>query len=164
MHPIAPMLFIGDASACRPGSPDLAVVHACKFPCHQRAVGYTGSLTHDHPHYLALHQPHDLYLNLIDPPVPLFQLESFRHFLAFAANQTSAARPLLIHCNKGESRSPTLALLHLALQRKTLPGTSFAEAGSAFRALYPAYRPGAGIEQFVSSHWNQLLALATSPL
>ena len=81
----------------------------------------------------------------------------------FAAVHTAAARPLLLHCNKGESRSPTLALLHLALQRKTLPHVSFAEAGAAFQAIYPAYRPGQGIQQFVSGHWNQLIALATPP-
>lgn len=162
MHKIDPLLFIGDESTCRPGSSVLAVVHACKSPCHQRAVGYSGSLQRDHPHYLALVQPFDLHLNIIDPPVPLFQFETFRHFLAFTAGQTVAARPLLIHCNRAESRSPTLALIHLALQRKTLPPTSFAEAHAAFQAIYPAYRPGRGIQQFVSSRWDELISLAAS--
>lgn len=160
---IADLVYLGDLSTCRPGSPDLAVIHACKSPCHQHAIGYTGSLKPDHPHYLTLRQPFDLYLNIIDPPVPLFQIETFRHFFDFAADHTSAARPLLIHCNKGESRSPTLALLHLALQRNTLPQASFAAASAAFREIYPAYQPGEGIRQFVSAHWNQLIPLANPP-
>lgn len=162
MHPIDDKLFLGNQSDCRPGSPHLALVHACKSPCHQAAVGYSGSLPRDHPHYLALQQPCNLFLNIIDPPVPLFQLQTFRHFLAFADQQTSAARPMLIHCNQGESRAPTLALLHLALQRKTLPRATYAEARAAFLLLYPRYQPGAGIQQFLHTHWNQLLS-STNP-
>lgn len=159
MHRIDDHLFLGSLSTCRAGSGQLAVVHACKTPCHQRAAGYTGSLPGHHPHYLALRQPFDLYLNLIDPPVPLFQLESFHHFFAFAAEHAAVHRPLLIHCNQGESRAPSLALLLLALQRKSIPSATYAEARSAFEALYPAYTPGAGIQQFLTGHWDKLASL-----
>lgn len=162
MHRIDDQLLIGNLSDCRTGSPQLAVVHACKSPCHQRAVGYTGKLPNHHPHYLALQQPCDLYLNLIDPPIPLFQLESFRRFLAFASEQASAARPLLIHCNQGESRAPSLALLLLALHRKSIPCATYAEARVAFECLYPVYKPGTGIQQFLAAHWSELAALPIS--
>jgi hypothetical protein len=159
MHRIHDSLFIGDLSTCRPGSEQLAVIHACKSPCHQRAVEYAGTLPRHHPHYLALVRPYDLYLNLIDPPVPLFQLESFHCFLAFASQQ-AAARPLLIHCNQGESRAPSLALLLLALQQQSIPDASYAEARAAFVSIYPAYKPGAGMQQFLAQHWKELAAPA----
>ncbi len=162
MHKIHDRLFVGSEADCRPGSNQLAVVHACKSPCHQRAVGYSGTLARDHPHYLGFRQPFDLYLNIIDPPVPLFQSDTFARFFAFAAGQDAAARPLLIHCNQGQSRSPTLALLFLALHRKALPGASYAEARAAFAAMYPEYRPGTGLQQFVTSHWSELSGYAMS--
>ena len=33
-------VYIGGNAACRDGTDGLAVVHACKSPCHQRAVGF----------------------------------------------------------------------------------------------------------------------------
>ena len=106
-------LYIGDEGTCRPGSTLLAVVHACKSPCHQRSVGYTGSLSPMHPNYLVLRNPYDLYLNIIDPPVPLFKIETFVQFLLFAGEHHDRGASVLIHCNQGESRAPTLALLFL---------------------------------------------------
>lgn len=44
-------------------------------------VGYRGSLAASHPNYLVLQREHDLYLNIIDPPVPLFKAETFERFL-----------------------------------------------------------------------------------
>ncbi len=159
MQRIHDSLFLGDLSSCRHGSAQMAVVHACKSPCHQRAAAYTGNLPRHHPHYLAIARPYDLYLNLIDPPLPLFQLESFHRFLAFAAEHNSA-RPLLIHCNQGESRAPSLALLLLASQQKGIPGNSYAQARAAFASIYPAYKPGVGMQQFLTGHWNQILPSA----
>jgi protein-tyrosine phosphatase len=120
-------LYIGDQSDCTPGFPRFAVVHACKAPCHQQAVGYGSALPPDHRYYLALEDVYNLYLNLIDPPTPLFQLESFRHFFGFMyANAQLQRRPVLIHCNQGNSRAPSLALLYLAKVVSVLPDDSYA--------------------------------------
>jgi hypothetical protein len=64
------------------------MVHACKSPCHRRAVGYQGSLPPEHPHDLMRWHDYDLYLNLIDPPTPLFQVPSSTHCESFAPNQS----------------------------------------------------------------------------
>lgn len=149
-------LYIGDETTCRPGSAQLGVVHACKSPCHQRAVGYKGSLPSQHPHYLVLRHPHDLYLNIIDPPVPLFKIETFSQFLLFGAEHHDRGDSLLIHCNQGESRAPTLALVFLAKHLQVIPGQSFEAAQNAFARLYPGYRPGAGIQQFMRANWSSL--------
>jgi hypothetical protein len=147
-------LYIGDETDCRSGSAELAVVHACKSPCHQQSVGYRGSLSSQHPEYLVLERPHDLYLNMIDPPLPLFQVETFTRFLSFARECHGQGRRLLIHCNKGESRSPNLALLFLSKHLRVIPGDEYSAAQAAFASLYAKYRPGAGIQQFLTSNWG----------
>src|ERR1700758_5439925 len=108
MNRVHPRISIGDQSSCQRGTEDLLVVHACKIPCHQYIVGYTKTLPKDHPYYLSYRDPWDLYLNLIDPPMPLFMEESFRIFLD-AVDWWKGE--ILIHCNEGLSRAPSLALL-----------------------------------------------------
>ena len=149
-------VYIGGNAACRAGTDGLAVVHACKSPCHQRAVGYRGSLPHQHPHYLTLIRNEDLFLNLIDPPIPLFQLESFAAFMSFAQQQYDDGASVLIHCNQGDSRAPSLALLFLAKHLQVIPSDSYETAEEAFVALYRDYRPGGGIRSFLKDHWPAL--------
>jgi len=62
---------------------DWAIVHACKSPCHQRAVGYRGNPDKTHPNYLVMEQERDLYRNMIDPPVPMFPPVLFSMALRF---------------------------------------------------------------------------------
>ena len=114
MQEVFERVWVGSDTSCRAGGGEWAVVHACKSPCHQRAVGYQGSLVSSHANYLVLNRGRDLYLNLIDPPKPLFMPASFIAFLGFADAEWTAGRKLLIHCNLGESRAPSLALLFLA--------------------------------------------------
>jgi hypothetical protein len=103
-------------------------------PAIKQAVGYRVALPHDSRYYLALEMPYDLYLNLIDPPTPLFRVESFRHFREFAACQyVVGGHALLIHCNQGQSRAPMLALLFLAKDLHVLPDDSYAAAVEAFQ-------------------------------
>ena len=146
-------LFIGAVDDCRAGTEQLAVVHACKSPCHQQAVGYRGSLPASHPNYLALQREYDLYLNIIDPHVPLFKVETFEHFLAFARTKYNSGASLLIHCNQGESRAPSLALLFLAKHIGALPDSSYEDAKQVFERLFPAYQPGIGIQRFLADNW-----------
>jgi len=147
-------LYIGDLPTCRSGSSELAVVHACKSPCHQRSVGYTGNLSPQHPNYLFLVQTYDLHLNIIDPPLPLFKRESFLQFLQFASKHYDGGASLLIHCNQGESRAPTLALVFLAKHLAIIPRDSFLTAKEAFSLLYSGYRPGVGIQKFLETNWD----------
>jgi hypothetical protein len=154
MVPVHDRLYIGDEATCRPGSALLAVVHACKSPCHQRSVGYKGSLPPTHPNYLVLRTPYDLYLNIIDPPVPLFKIETFVQFLLFASEHHERGSSVLIHCNQGESRAPTLALLFLAKRLREIPNSSFSDAREVFASLYAGYKPGVGIQKFLTTNWD----------
>lgn len=156
MRQVADHIFVAGEAACTPGTAEQAVVHACKHPCHQRAVGYTGHLPPTHPHYLVLERNNDLFLNLIDPEIPLFKRESFQAFRTLAKRHWREGRTLLIHCNQGESRAPGLAILFLAKDLQLLPNNSFRDAALAFGTHYPSYRPGNGISRFLTDHWVAL--------
>ena len=80
-------VYIGGQDDCQRGFDNLSVVHAVKHPCHQRILQYKGSLPPSHPNYLYFRQDQDLFLNIIDPDVPLFKLETFKIFLEFAMEQ-----------------------------------------------------------------------------
>ena len=156
MHQVHTRLFIGTELDCRIGDGSWAVVHACKSPCHQRAVGYRGSLPSTHPNYLAFEKGSDLYLNMIDPPQPLFMSGLFVTFLRFGAQNWDAGRSLLIHCNLGESRAPSLAMLFLAKHLHAITNSGFDAARSQFSSIFPPYAPGLGIQSYLRQHWDEL--------
>jgi len=155
MIEISERLFIGSENDCRFGDINWAIVHACKSPCHQRAVGYSKSLPASHPNYLVLEKADDLYLNIIDPPGPLFMPPLFTSFLEFAKNHWEQGKKILIHCNQGESRAPTLALLFLAKYKNSISKGSFDSAKQEFQQIYPYYQPGQGIQIYLRRNWNE---------
>lgn len=148
----------GDTACPQPASEThvWAVVHACKHPCHQRAVGYQGNLDKSHPNYLVLENDRDLFLNMIDPPAPLFRTELFNAALKFSARHWNAGCSVLFHCNEGRSRGPSLAMLFCAKVRSYCSNASYAAARRDFEVLYAHYRPGRGIERFLIEHWDKI--------
>jgi hypothetical protein len=100
LHRVTDKLFYGDLTAGHRATTDMAVVHACKDPCHKNAVGYQKSLDSGHPNYFSRERGAHLYLNMVDPPVPLFKPETFKIFFEFV-DRHIAERPVVIHCNQG---------------------------------------------------------------
>ncbi len=154
-YAISEYLSFGNQAGCHSGTALRAVVHGCKIPCHQKAAGYQGTLDAAHPHYLAKDDAYNLFLNIIDPPVPLFKLESFRIFMEFMDRQCAENRPVFIHCNQGQSRAPSLTLLYAAKRLGLFPADSYEAARAAFEKKYP-YAPGGGIETFLRKNWQLL--------
>lgn len=153
---VAERLSFGDETTCTNLSDtSVAIVHACKTPCHQRAIGYHGSLHSTHPHYLAFENGKHLFLNLIDPAQPLFMMPSFQAFLRFVDREIQE-RDVHIHCNRGESRAPSLALLYLAKRLHVIPDESYASASASFCQQFP-YRPGQGIKTWLTKHWEAIV-------
>lgn len=149
-------VIVADLTACRSGGDGVSVVHACKSPCHQHAVGYRGNLSSSHPNYLYLRRDSDLYLNIIDPPIPLFPDTLFSVFMSFARENWDCGETVLIHCNKGESRAPSLALIFLAKGLGAISNDGYANARADFVKLYPTYMPGKGIEKYLTDSWTKL--------
>ncbi|MES9948978.1 MAG: hypothetical protein ABW118_08470 [Candidatus Thiodiazotropha sp.] len=155
---VTDLLYFGDLESCNAANHKIfAVVHACKDPCHRHAVGYSNKSLHKtHPAYLSYETDNQLFLNLIDPPIPLFQIESFKTFLDFSSRATAQGRPVLIHCNQGQSRAPSLALLYMAKGLNLLPNENYAAARTVFETKFP-YTPGKGIAKFLADNWNTLV-------
>ncbi len=159
---VTDQIQIGDTAACCHADHGVSVVHACKHPCHQAAVGYAGHLPPEHPQYLFVQEDHELTLNMIDPPKPLFPMALFDAFIAFGEAQLEQGRDLLIHCNNGLSRAPSLGLILLA-RRRQISSRSYAAAMGEFRWLCPTYAPGDGIRRFLEVAWVRLVPSSAVP-
>jgi len=146
-------VYIGGKEDCSIGDETMAIVHADKR-CHARKLGYKGSLPNTHPNYLSAETPFDLWMNLIDPPYPLFKLESFKAFMAFATKHLEK-RNLLIHCSTAQSRAPSLAMIYFK-ELEGLQDKSYDFVKQEFLLKYPDFDPGAGIEAFMIANWEKL--------
>ena len=156
MIEVYPNLYVGTDSDCFFDSrDDWVVVHACKFPCHQKAVGYHGNFSPTHPNYLVLERGSHLFLNMIDPNTPLFKPALFDSALSFI-DRYLPTRKVLIHCNKGNSRAPSLALLYLAKRARVINSESYATAAKDFRTKFSGYQPGLGIQIYLTEHWTKI--------
>jgi len=167
LHELEPWLWIGGDEDCalalasqRVNQSWTAVIHAAKWPCHANAVGYGYDskvvLAKNHPEYLWAERPGSLYLNIIDPPVPLFQVAIFTTALDYIAEHDEPGGRQVIHCNEGLSRAPSIALLYLAKRAERLPDDSYDKAREVFLTRYPRYKPGGGIATFLSEHWKEI--------
>ena len=65
---------------------------------------------------------------------------------------------VLVHCNQGFSRSPSISLLYLARAGK-ISKNSYQEAKVDFNEIYQEYKPGNGIALYMNHHWDTLLII-----
>lgn len=151
-------LFVGteiDYEARVQLEPGWWVVHACKEPYHRRLLGYSGrGAPKTHPEYLSARRDKRLFLNLVDVDDPSYiAKEIIDAALAFIGEGLKSGERVLVHCNLGESRSPSIGLLYLAARAGALPFTSLIEAEAQYRKVYPHYNPKAGMRGFLLKHW-----------
>ena len=78
-----------------------------------------------------------------------------RNILAFI-NTHIKDKKILIHCNQGYSRTPSIALLWLAKRTDIVSNEGYQKASSEVRILYPNYQPGRGIAQYLFINWNNI--------
>ena len=160
---VAPGLWVGDQVAYETavkGVPGWRIVHACKEPYHRALLGYSGrAAPKDHPEYLWAERGDQLFLNLVDAPDPAYvPAPLVEKALAWIHDSLVGGSKVLVHCNVGESRSPTLALLYLATYTDGLPRDDLVAAEVVFRSLYPRYAPGLGMRGFLAQHWGGSVA------
>ena len=137
------------------------VVSASKFPWHRDALGYTGrAVANTHPEYLIAARDRRLILNLVDAPDPAYVREEIvTTALEMIDASLSGGLKVLIHCNQGQSRAPTLALLWLrwgaaSVVSYYLRKMSYDDAAEAFRGIYPSFAPAGGMEGYARAHWE----------
>ena len=158
MIEIYPNLFIGNADDYElqvKGQPGWMVVHACKEPYHRRELGYTSrGAPKNHPEYLIAKRDNRLILNLVDANDPNYiPKEIIDAALEFIKDGLGKSQKVLVHCNQGESRSPSIGMLYLAINTEKLP-KEFAEAEQSFRQIYPMYNPSGGMRGFLVRNWS----------
>lgn len=130
------------------------VIQACKEPYHRQALGYTGrGAPKDHPEYLMATRENRLILNLVDADNPAyFSREVIEAALEFIKRELKAGKKVMVHCNHGQSRSPGIGLLYLAVH-DVIPYESYEEAERAFRSIYPPFQPSPGMRGFLQNNW-----------
>lgn len=166
---IVDRLWVGTVEDCKAieDDPDWAIVHACKFPCHAERCG--AKIGRESRSYLSFREGNQLFLNMIDLPKPLFPRQLFDAFLAFMGDvfpggSNSARKHVLIHCNQGESRAPSLALLFLAKRLFRVSNASYDEAWDEFEKLIGTqYCPSQGIEDWLRENWGIFDRAAAAP-
>lgn len=146
-----------EMEAVEAGTSKWAVISAAKEPWHRAMVGYSEfKAPKDSPEYFYARRGNHLALNLIDLRkigadgnlyVPQ---EVIDRAMEFIREQLTAGNSVLVHCNQGRSRGPSLAFLYMwknsmaDVYGEPLP-SGLDEAMTVFRKLYPAFQPGAGL-------------------
>jgi hypothetical protein len=152
-------VFVGNQQDAEYGwrkNDDWAFVHCAKMPWHKQFVGYIGNgCPKDSPEYLYAVRENAIALNQIDVDNPdFFSTEMIQAAIGFAC--TWSHRNLLFSCNQGESRSPSMAMLYLAIS-ELIPNSTFKEAETAFKKLYPPYNPKDGIRIHLQQNWGNYI-------
>jgi len=132
------------------------VIHACKEPYHRRLLGYSGGgAPKTHPEYLIARREGRLFLNLVDAPNVNFIPAAIIDAAVDAIRDNIGTSKVLVHCNQGHSRSPTIALLYLAKHTDQFQGLGIEDALRAFQILYPPYLPARGVTDYARINWSR---------
>ena len=89
---------------------------------------------------LNLHDPHYINSAMIDSG------------LEFIQERLAAGDKVLVACNKGKSRGPSIALLYMRSVGELPYNLGMSER--VFSALYPEYDPDQGLRQYLRWHWS----------
>jgi predicted protein tyrosine phosphatase len=160
MIEVHPNLFVGsqDDEAAIRGQVGWFVVHACKEPYHRQALGYTSQgAPKQHPEYLLAERPGRLILNLVDVAQVSFVAPVIIDTAICAIDRHIGGSKVLVHCNQGFSRSPSIALLYLLKHTDALGSHEYAAGVRAFQALYLSYAPAQGMADYVRQNWEKYL-------
>ena len=153
MKEIIPGLFVGSQEDYEYMDPKgWYIVHACKEPYHRQLLGYTTQAApKDSPEYLWARRENVLYMNLVDPrdakwiPQPLVDKA-----LRFIEEGIDKGANVLVHCNMGNSRAPSLALLYLI---KSGNVATLTDALNKMQWKYGTYVPSKGWKEYIDLHW-----------
>ena len=163
MIEVYPGLFVGTRGDCplqsaKPAG-TWATVHVY-LSCYRQALGERTPDASEAPASSIARRDAHLFVNLLDAQHPAYihkeaQIDPVLDFMEEIHTQGSS---LLVHCEQGWSRSPSLVLLYLATRLGVLPTVSLSAAEARFKTLYPGYAPSYGIWAHLHQHWQQYCA------
>lgn len=153
-------LFVGSVSDANLYKKDeWAVVHASRA-VHYRIFGLnklSDELRKKHPHYIIYENNKRLSFNWGKEVMHFDRKiikQTFTQILDFIDKQINNSK-VLVHCDLGLSRSPSLCLLYLAKRTDLISNNSYAEARVDFEKIYPHYKP-TSIVKYLSCHWDNI--------
>lgn len=156
MIEVAPNLFVGaaeDEAAVR-DDPEWYIISAAKEPWHRQALGYTGrGAPNDHPEYLIARRPRRTILNLVDTADPAYIRPEIIDAAIADIDAMRMDHEILIHCNQGQSRAPTIAMLYLGQHDERFQHLNYDDAVAEFTKIYPPYAPAKGMADYARANW-----------
>ena len=128
-----------------------SVLSAAKDPWHRQMVGYVTKSAPEGPERLVARRGNHMALNLIDVRelgpgghhyIPDEVIEAA---MGFISERLKAGDRVLVHCNRGQSRAPSLALLWMwreGFLSRECPVPMFAQ-------IYEKFLPSAGLKEYL---------------
>ncbi len=160
MVQISPNVFVGSDSDYEKikDDKDWVALRCAKFGpgSHKEILGYETQAAPEGPNKYWVKKGRVLALNLLDLDDPNFvPPEAIQKGLDFIRDNVDEKK-VLVACNAGHSRGPTLGLMWLRTLGR-MP-YSFLHSSKIYRNdVYPKFDPSPGIEQFARSKWASLL-------
>lgn len=129
-----------------------------KHPFHKELVGYEKNCPKEHFEYLYAYRDLDtvLALNMVDvQDKKYFDDKMIDEGIDFIDRSLKSGIDVVVVCNKGESRSPSMCLMYLISQGYFLGTLTFKEVVEEFKKIYPAYKANCGIYEYVCDYWQR---------
>ena len=137
-----------------------SVIHACKNFHNQNLCIYplNKAIPNNHSERSFAIRGNKISLNLIDgdsykniPQVYKDEIALIINKAIDFINENIKINKVLVHCNQGISRSPTIAFLYLNKHTNIFDNLSLDDAILEFKKLYPFYNPKNGMIEYVES-------------
>jgi hypothetical protein len=164
MKDVFPNLYVGtvvEANLVLKQPDDWRLANVAKtLHCNLNGWSMTGKYS-NHPFYIIREEPAFISVNWVDGPASYFNYQNkgvsvVKQLLAFIQKSLEKEKKVLITCDQGRSRSPSVALLYLAKVSRTITDASYIEASREFKSKYPDYQPAPGISGFLTSIWGEI--------
>lgn len=129
-------------------------LRCCKFGpgSHKELLGYETQAAPEGKNQFVVRKGNIMALNLLDLHDPNFvPTEAIQTGLDFIQKELAAGNKVLVACNHGVSRGPTVALMFMRTLGEFPYG--FMQSERIFRGIYHPYNPGIGINQFARQQW-----------
>lgn len=158
LHRIINGIYVGDSQAYDTvrANPEWSYCLAAQT-WHREHLGYTGrGAPKDSPHYLWHEDGHTLRLNLVDADqMKYIDDRVVEKALVWCLGEYGQHRTVGIFCDKGQSRSPTLAIM-LLRRLGTINDLSVGAAmASMDHVLEGGYRPNNGMQEYLRRWWDR---------
>lgn len=153
------LLYVGDDTAYErlKNKEGWSFIRCCKYGPggHQQTLGYHTLAAPEGREHFVVQRGHHMALNMLDLDDPNFvDPDMIQAGLGFITERLEAGDKVLVACNAGKSRGPTMGLMWL--RRNGDMPHAYLHSQRIYHTIYPLFKPSQGIEQFARAHWAEL--------